>query len=334
MNKKTIALFSGGLDSSLAIKVILEQGVEVEALHFVTQFCQCDRRGPGCNSDARQAAEQFGIKFTLRGLKDEYIEIIKNPRHGYGKNINPCIDCRILMLRKAKEYMVEVGASFIITGEVLGQRPMSQNRKSIDLIEREAGLEGLILRPLSAKLFPPTLPEREGVVDRERLLKISGRSRKPQMELARDYDVVDYPCPAGGCLLTDRNFAAKMRDIMSFSELSAGVIPMLKAGRHFRLSPKVKLVVGRDEKENERLEKLARPEDTVLDPVDINGPVAVVQGGPDGETIQTAAGIVARYCDSDKSQKCKIQLKGNGETGQIMEVLPFSDERIKSFRIC
>ena len=250
LNKKAIALLSGGLDSSLAIKIMLEQGVEIEALNFATPFCQCTRHSSGCKNEARKVAQQIGVQIKVVSLKDEYLDLVKNPPHGYGKNLNPCIDCRILLLKKAREYMPEIGASFVITGEVLGQRPMSQHRKALDMIERESGLEGLILRPLSAKLLPPTMPEKIGVVDREKLLKISGRSRKTQIELAREFSIIDYPCPAGGCLLTDKNFAAKMRDAMARSDIKAHDIPILKIGRHLRLTDEFKLIVGRNEVEN------------------------------------------------------------------------------------
>jgi tRNA-uridine 2-sulfurtransferase len=194
--RKAIALLSGGLDSTLAVKVLLDQGVEVEALNFTSPFCTCTGKNAGCKSEAVRVAEEFKIPIKVMHKGAEYLEILRNPKHGYGKGMNPCIDCRIYLLRKAKEYMQESGADFVFTGEVLGQRPMSQRRDTLNVIERESGLKGLLLRPLSAKHFEPTIPEIEGWVDREKLLSIHGRSRKEQMDLAAELDVKNYPWPA------------------------------------------------------------------------------------------------------------------------------------------
>ena len=334
MNKKAIALLSGGLDSSLAVKVMLDQGIEVEALNFSTPFCQCTRHGAGCKNEARKVAEQFGVPIKVISLKDEYLEIIKNPKHGYGKNINPCIDCRILLFKKAKQYMVETGASFVITGEVLGQRPMSQHKRALDTVESESGMTGYLLRPLSAKLLPPTIPEQEGLVDRQKLLEISGRSRKPQIQLAADYSLKDYPCPAGGCLLTDKSFAKKMRDIMDRADITSSDIPLLKVGRHFRLTDRFKLVVGRDENENGAIERLARPDEIQIQPELVVGPVAVGQGSADDQTLQIAAGIIARYCDTDSDGPCRLNLKTNGASLPSIDAQPMSDQQIETYRIC
>lgn len=334
MKKKAIALLSGGLDSSLAVKIILDLGIEVEALNFATTFCQCTRHGAGCKNEARKVAEQFGVPIKVISLKDEYLEIVKNPKHGYGKNINPCIDCRILLFKKAKEYMDESGASFLITGEVLGQRPMSQHRRALDTVEKEAGVTGYLLRPLSAKLLPPTIPEQEGLVDREKLLEISGRSRKEQIQLAADYSLKDYPCPAGGCLLTDKGFAKKMRDMMKRIDLTSSDIPILKVGRHLRLTNEFKLVVGRDENENNIIERLARPGDIQIQPEVVVGPVAVGQGSADEETLQLAARIVARYCDTGSDESCKLTLKSNGSALRSIDAEPLPNEQIETFRIC
>ncbi|HEY5973898.1 MAG TPA: hypothetical protein VIU41_04085, partial [Geobacteraceae bacterium] len=206
MKRKALALLSGGLDSTLAVKVMLEQGIEVEALNFTSPFCTCTGKNAGCKSEAVRVAEEFNIPIKVMHKGAEYLEIVRNPRHGYGKALNPCIDCRIFLLRKAKEYMAQSGADFVITGEVLGQRPMSQRRDTLRVIERESGLAGLLLRPLSARHFEPTIPEKEGWVDREKLLAFKGRSRKDQMDLAAELDVTNYPCPAGGCMLTEVSF--------------------------------------------------------------------------------------------------------------------------------
>jgi tRNA U34 2-thiouridine synthase MnmA/TrmU len=293
---KALALLSGGLDSTLAIKVVLDQGIEIEAVNCFTPFCQCSGK-KGCGHEAKRATDGLGVRLKIFNISTEYIEVIKAPRHGYGKNINPCIDCRILMLRKAKEYMKETGSSFIITGEVLGQRPMSQHKAALRIIERESGLEGLILRPLSAKLFPPSIPEKEGWINRKRLLEISGRSRKPQMALAAEYGIADYPCPAGGCLLTDPGFTRRMKDLLKHCEITLNDIQLLKLGRHFRLRSQAKLIVGRNKEENETLLGLAKRDDICFRPVDVVGPIGIGRGNFDQNTITLASQIMARYSD-------------------------------------
>ncbi|MBU2251012.1 MAG: 7-cyano-7-deazaguanine synthase, partial [Candidatus Omnitrophica bacterium] len=227
---KAVALFSGGLDSTLAIKVMVDQGTEVVALNFTSPFCRC-QRGEGCSVPISSRAKDLGVTFKSMYLGEEYLEIVKNPKHGYGRNCNPCIDCRILKLKKARILMETIGASFLITGEVLGQRPMSQHREALRIIEKESGLEGLILRPLSAKLFEPTLPEKKGWVNREALLDISGRTRKPQIQLADQLGIKDYPCPAGGCLLADPGFSKRLRDIFQHDEFNLDNVELLKIGR-------------------------------------------------------------------------------------------------------
>ena len=243
MKRKAVALLSGGLDSRLAIKVMLEQGIDLVAVNYVTVFCTCTSKN-SCCSEAKKAADEFSVPLKVFNYTKQFLEIIKNPEHGYGSNLNPCIDCRISMFENAADYMREMGASFLVTGEVLGERPMSQRRDSMRVIERDSGLEGLILRPLSARLLEPTLPEREGIVDREKLLNISGRSRKPQIELAATFDMKDYPCPAGECLLTDPEFAKRMKDLLDqVQDFTINDVKLLKVGRHFRLSPKAKIAV-------------------------------------------------------------------------------------------
>ncbi|MCX7910705.1 MAG: hypothetical protein N2505_03900, partial [Endomicrobia bacterium] len=212
---KAISLISGGLDSELATRIILEQKIEIIGLHFITPFCLCDKKG-SCNSQSLRVAKDLNIELKIIPLKDEYLEIVKNPKYGYGKNLNPCIDCRIMMLRYTKKIMQEVGALFVVTGEVLGQRPKSQNIKALKIIEKEAGLEGLILRPLSAKVLPETIPEKLGWVQRDKLFNIVGRQRKIQIELAKNFDMKNYPCPSGGCLLTDPNFSKRIKDVLIY----------------------------------------------------------------------------------------------------------------------
>lgn len=314
---KAIALLSGGLDSTLAIKIILEQGIDIIALNFNSPFCLCNRKG-GCKYESKKVTENFGIQLKIFNVSDEYLEIIKSPRFGYGRNLNPCIDCRILMYKKAAQFMKEIGASFIITGEVLGQRPMSQHKTAMNIIERESGLKGLILRPLSAKLLPETIPEKEGWVDRNKLLDIQGRSRKPQIGLAGKYDINDYPCAAGGCLLTDHGFSQRMKDLMRHEGLSLPAINLLKIGRHFRISPKAKLAVGRDKDENEKLNYLTKTANVYFYPLNGKGPIALGCGQFNKRDIINASRIVARYCNTTAVVEICNRILPNKNTELVM----------------
>ncbi|NPA58493.1 MAG: hypothetical protein GXN94_04270, partial [Aquificae bacterium] len=244
--RKAVALYSGGLDSTLAIKLVQNQGIDVVALHFYTGFCITEtkrRRGekkpdgtPYMNPALKYAAK-YGFKLEIVDISEEYFNIITNPKYGYGANINPCIDCRAFMYKKAKEIMEEIGADFIVSGEVLNQRPMSQHLKAMKTIEREAGVEGLVLKPLSAKLLPPTIPEIKGWVDREKLEGIAGRSRKRQLQLAKELGIDEFEQPAGGCCyLTDENFARKYLETLSTeNRITREDLYLLTIGRHFRL---------------------------------------------------------------------------------------------------
>src|SRR4030066_1956047 len=273
---KAVALLSGGLDSILAARVVIEQEIELEALNFLTVFCTCTNRGETCLA-SQKAVSALGIPLKVLNVSEEYLHVVKNPKHGYGSNMNPCIDCKICMCKKAKAYMEEIGAFFLVTGEVLGERPMSQRRDSMRLIEKEAGLDGLILRPLSAKLLPASIPEKEGWVDREKLLKIQGRSRKPQIQLADHYGIYDYPCPAGGCLLTDPGFTQRMKDLMFHqTDFSLNDVHLLKMGRHFRFSDGVKLVVGRNEEENQKIKTYSLEKDFLLKVSGFPGPLSLL----------------------------------------------------------
>jgi len=310
---KAIALLSGGLDSTIAARVMMEQGVELEALNFMTVFCTCTNRGATCLA-SQKAVETLGIPLKVFNVSEEYLDVVKHPQHGYGRNMNPCIDCRIFMLKKAKAYMEESGAVFIVTGEVLGQRPMSQRKDAMHLIEKEAGLEGFILRPLSAKVLPTTIPEKEGWVDRERLLNISGRSRKPQIELADHYGIHDYPCPAGGCLLTDPGFAKRMKDLMVYDpQFSLNDVHLLKMGRHFRFSNGVKLVVGRNEEENQKIQTFAQGEDILLKVSSFPGPLSLLRGKLNEGDIEKAAAITVHYGKGKDLGKIEVTYKGVDE---------------------
>ncbi|OGW82696.1 MAG: hypothetical protein A2987_03540 [Omnitrophica bacterium RIFCSPLOWO2_01_FULL_45_10] len=293
MDKKAVALLSGGLDSILAIRLMLEQEVEIEALNFLTVFCTCTRKG--CQNAAKTAAETLKVPLKIVNISEEYLQIVKSPKHGYGSNMNPCIDCRIFIFKKAKEYMEKVGASFIITGEVLGERPMSQRKDAILLIEKEAGLKGLILRPLSAKFFEPTIPENQGLINRNRLLDISGRSRKPQIALAEGFGINDYPCPAGGCLLTDSGFARRIKDLIEHDSLDLSNVRLLKTGRHFRLTENAKLIIGREDSENAVLEAQIEDGDICLRLSDYPSPFSIIRGDADNGLIELAASVVAYH---------------------------------------
>jgi tRNA U34 2-thiouridine synthase MnmA/TrmU len=239
------------------------------------------------------------------------------------------------MLKKAKAYMEESGGSFIVTGEVLGQRPMSQRRDAMRLIEKEAGLEGLILRPLSAQFLPVTLPEREGWVDREKLLNIQGRSRKPQMKLAEQFNIRDYPCPAGGCLLTDPGFARRIRDLMEHQyDFSLNDVHLLKFGRHFRLFPKVKLVVGRNEEENQKIETFSQAGDVLLKTARYPGPISLLRGEADETERERAASITARYSKAKGMEKVEVHYqKVEREEEKSIFVSPLSEAEIQKERI-
>ena len=304
---RAIALLSGGLDSTLAVLVMLRQGIDITAVTFLTHF-GCDiSDSSSCSKNPFPAAEKFGFTVKLCHLADKFIEIVRNPRYGHGKNMNPCIDCRILMLREAREFMEMTGADFIITGEVLGQRPMSQRRDTLNIIDREAGLKGRVLRPLSAKLFHETAAEREGLVKRELLYNFSGRSRKPQMALAKELGLTDYPAPAGGCLLTEPNFSFRLRELFDHTpEPALNDLHLLRLGRHFRLSQACKAVVGRDEEENEAIESLAGAESYLLRVEGVGSPVVLLSGAGSEAFLTHAASLCARYSDAKNSPAVEV----------------------------
>ena len=291
---KALALLSGGLDSILATKLLLNQGIEVEAINFTSPFCLCGKGGCG----AHKFADELNIPLKTIRVGNEYLKMLRNPKHSYGKNFNPCIDCRIFMFKRAKNYAKEIGASFIFTGEVLGERPMSQHKNAMYLIEQEAGLKGRILRPLSAKLLPETPMETEGLVDRSKLLAITGRSRKPQIKLAKELEIFQYPCPSGGCLLTYKEFAAKVRDLFNHKKrVVESDIALLKIGRHFRFGLN-KIVVGRNHKENQSLLRSKKTPDYYFEVPDFAGPITILQGRKTKKSIEAAAGLTAYYSDN------------------------------------
>src|SRR4030043_1388404 len=331
---KAIALLSGGLDSTLAAKIVMEEGIELEALNFLTVFCNCTHRGETCLA-SKKAVEGLGIPLKVLNVSEEYLTVVKHPKHGYGRNMNPCIDCRIFMLKKAKDYMESSGASFIVTGEVLGQRPMSQRREAMRLIERESDLEGFILRPLSAKFLPASIPEQRGWISREKLLTISGRSRKPQIQLAEHYGIRDYPCPAGGCLLTDPGFAKRMKDLLLHNpDFSLNDVHLLKMGRHFRLSHLVKLIVGRNEEENQKIQTFAQGKDILLKVSSFPGPLSLLRGEYVQGDIEKAAAITTYYSKAKGLGRVEVTYNGvDGDQAQSLSVLPISRVEIERVMI-
>ena len=328
---RALLLLSGGLDSTLAARILLDQKVDLLALNFTSPFCTCTKKG--CQSEAKKVAEKLHIPIRTISKGADYIQIVKHPKFGYGKNLNPCIDCRIFMFSKAKKIMHEMGALFIITGEVLGERPMSQKRWSMKKIEQESGLEGLILRPLSAKLMKPTLPGKKGWIDRDKLLSISGRSRKPQITLANDLNITDYPCPAGGCRLTDSNYAKRLKDLFNHDDESTMNIQLLRTGRHFRLPSGTKIIVGRNETENQMLESLSSNPMISLTSAEIGeGPTTILPQLIDKDDIKYAGSITLRYSDVSKNiGKVKIS-NGNGQD-EIYNVPAIDESEWIGFRI-
>ncbi|MFO8057301.1 MAG: tRNA 4-thiouridine(8) synthase ThiI [bacterium] len=291
---KAIGLISGGLDSVLAVRVVQEQSIEVIGLSCKHPFHSSS--GRTSSDSAERVARQAGIELYKPDVSDTMIELVKDPPHGHGKHLNPCIDCRIMYLREGARLMEEHGAHFLITGEVLGQRPMSQMRDTLDIVERDSGLRGLVLRPLSARLLRPTVPEEKGWVDRERLLSISGRGRKEQMALAEKFGITDYDTPAGGCLLTMEGFVNKVDDLIKHKEkISANDIELLKFGRHYRLSPKSRLAVGKHDQDNRRLMELAAADDILILTKDVPGPAGVLRGDPSEPDLEKALSIMASH---------------------------------------
>ena len=333
MNKRAIVLLSGGLDSILAARLMLEQGIEVLAVNFSARLCMCGCKKTG-ESAAQFAARALNVPLKTIDITDDFIEIVKNPSYGYGANVNPCIDCKIYMFKHAKDMMKEAGASFLVTGEVLGERPMSQRMDALNLIEKRAGVKGILLRPLTAKNLAPTKPELEGVVDREKLLDIRGRSRKPQIALAEKFGITKYPNPAGGCLLTDPEFAKRIKDAIRHDELDAGNLALLSVGRHFRLSDHAKLVVGRDEEENSVLESLISPGDIIFELTDHEGPTSILRGGASENFIRTAAGITAYHTKFRGDLQLKVSYRKAGMTGcEIISVDTAEKDIVENLRI-
>ncbi len=336
--RKAVALISGGLDSMLAARVIQEQGIHVEGINFFTGFCveghthairKRDRNKPKRNN-ALWVAERLGIKLHIIDIIEEYKDVVINPKYGYGANLNPCLDCKIFMVGKAHQWMREHGFDFIITGEVIGQRPKSQRRDTMPVVARESGVGDLLLRPLCAKNLPPTKPEREGWVDREKLYDFSGRTRKPQMELARKFGLVDYAQPAGGCcFLTDENYSRKLADLWRARgerDYELDDIMLLKVGRHIRPRPHFKLIVAREEGEGRFLQGY-KNRFVHLYPVSHSGPLTLIDGRLEDGDLELAGRIVARYSQGRDAERVTLRaVTPEGE--KTLEVAPFKPHEI------
>jgi len=333
MNKKGLILLSGGLDSILAGRLLLDQSIELEGLYFYSELFSS--RPLSDKSPPMLAAKKLGIPLRTIEITDDHLKIVKNPKYGYGRNINPCVDCHLYMFKRAGGMMKVAGAGFIATGEVLGERPMSQRKDMLDLIEREAGLRGRLLRPLSAKLLRPTEAESSGAVDRERLLDISGRSRKRQLALAKEYGIEEYPTPAGGCLLTDPGFSKRANDLMERGAFTLENIRLLKVGRHFRLDPATKLIVGRNRDENERLLKNAADGDIIIDAKGAPGPIGLLKGrnGIGEGAIELSSRIIAKYSDKKENRLFIHCWEHPGGARRGRDVLPASEAELEGLRI-
>jgi TusA-related sulfurtransferase len=343
---KALGLLSGGLDSTLAARLLQDQGVQVRGVHFSTGFCMVDhRRALGRSSDleepervrnqALKVAGEHTIPLEVIDVAEEYLEkVVLNPKHGYGAAFNPCIDCRIFMLRKADELAREQGADVVFTGEVVGQRPKSQTRASLDLIEKEAGMEGRLLRPLSARHLPETEAETDGRIDRERLWHAHGRSRKEQFELATRFAVDDFPTPGGGCCyLADHNFARRIRDLVAHSpsgKISRRSILLLKVGRHLRLGYNAKVIFGRDEAESTFLAREVHGEVWGVHVADGRGSFGIIEGKPDRPRLETAAALAARYSRQRGCAQVQVDLIRE-KSRESMQVAPATDDELEEW---
>lgn len=310
---KAVVLLSGGLDSNLSTRLVLNQKIEVEAVAIKTPFCDFDC-GKGCGHRVKEVAESLGIRLKTVYFGDEYLVMLKNPKHGFGSGMNPCIDCRAMMYKAAKEHMETIGASYLVTGEVLSQRPMSQHRHALRTIEEESNLVGKVIRPLSAGRLPPSDAETSGFIDRSKLHSIVGRSRKEQLALAKEFGIQNPPNSAGGCLLTDPCFSKRVNDLFEHIDGVPTIndVELLKVGRHFRLSDEAKLIVGRNQSENEMMKFLCLDDDFSFEVIEFTGPLGILRFKKDSvlrnDLMPVAGGIVGRYSDAPRGQNVKLNV--------------------------
>lgn len=324
---RALAMVSGGLDSILAAKLIKEQGIEVIGICFRSYFFN--------EENAKRMCAQIDIPLEVIDFSVEHLDVVKNPKHGRGKNMNPCIDCHAMMMRYSGELLEKLNADFIITGEVLNQRPMSQNKKALNTVRNESGFSNKILRPLCAKNLDPTEMELNGLVDREKLLDISGRSRAKQIELAAHWDIKDYPSPAGGCKLTEPNYAIRLKDLLDHqNEVEEEHLDILKLGRHFRISESSKVIAARSGDEGAALDKFIDGNDTILNPINSTGAMIILRGQYSQEDLRIAAAICARYCKEKDNELVEIKYSNKDESiNGTVEVKPFKDADIEQYII-
>ncbi|SFV52886.1 tRNA (5-methylaminomethyl-2-thiouridylate)-methyltransferase [hydrothermal vent metagenome] len=337
---KAISLISGGLDSMLSTKLLLDQGIHVEGINFFTGFCveghthaiRKKHQDKEKRNNALWVAEQLGIKMHIVDVIEEYKDVLLNPKHGYGKNMNPCLDCKGFMVKKAKQWIEENGFDFIITGEVMGQRPMSQRRDTMPVVQKDSGAYDLLLRPLCAKHLPPTKPELEGWVDREKLLDFHGRTRKPQMALAKKYGFVDYASPAGGCcFLTDKNYSDKLVDLWQTRadkrDYTLDDLMMLKVGRHIRPNKRFKLIIAREESEVNFLEGYRKQYSNIY-PISCHGPLALIDGEPNQEDLKLASQIIGRFSKDKNKDEITIGIRLKTGIQQQIVIKPLGVDEI------
>jgi hypothetical protein len=332
LTHKAVALFSGGLDSTLSILAVLKQGVKVTALKFLTPFDHAASDSSLLHKELLSNAERFGFDVKICEISNQFLEMVKKPKFGYGKNMNPCIDCRILMLKAARDFMKKTEADFIISGEVLGQRPMSQRKNILCLIDKEAGVTDDVLRPLSAKLLKITVPESTGIIKRDILFDFRGRSRKPQMTLAKYFGLTDYPAPAGGCLLTEPHYAHRLKDLFTHQpDPDLDDLSLLRIGRHFRFSPSCKIIVGRNKAENEKIWSLSA-KGCLMKVEDYGSPTVLLVGEITDEALRVAASLCARYSDAKNLSEIEVTVIKEGAIFKL-RTAPCADEMIEVLRI-
>lgn len=323
---KGLGLVSGGLDSLIACLLMKQQDIDIIALNFTSPFCMCTKMYQNTECGLNLVYDKLGIKIISLPKEDDYLETIRNPKYGHGKNLNPCIDCRIYILKKAKKYIEDNNIDFIFTGEVLNQRPKSQHFEALKIVEKESKLEGKLLRPLSALLLEPTLLEKKGLIDRSKLLRIRGRSRKIQLELARKHKLLENYYACGGCLLTDEKFSNRLRDYLKFNkDLKMKDIAFLKYGRHFRFN-NTKIIVGRNQVENNILSQIKNSDDIIMEALDAVGPITILQGEQDNEALTYGAQLTLRYSDFE-GDKGKVKYTSDN----ILTVQKANENLVKNY---